>query len=159
MPSTTFDLNFMREAIALSLASVESGGGPFGAAVVQDRQIIGRGQNRVTIDVDPTAHAEVVAIREACRAIGNFSLAGCVIYTSCQPCPMCLSAICWSRLDAIVYGNTVDDAAAIGFDDRKLYDGLQAPTPGGLIPMVSLLRDEALEAFRLWEAMPDRVSY
>lgn len=159
MPTSEFDLIFMREAIALSVSSVEAGGGPFGAIIVREQQIIGRGQNRVTIDIDPTAHAEVVAIREACRTIGNFSLDGCVIYASCHPCPMCLSAICWARLDAVVFGNTADDAAAIGFDDRKIYDALQNSTLDALVPMVPLLRDEALEAFRRWEAKPDRVAY
>lgn len=149
----------MREAIALSIASVESGGGPFGSVVVRGDQVIGRGQNRVTVDFDPTAHAEVVAIREACRCIGDFSLAGCVIYCSCQPCPMCLSAICWARLDAIVYGNTADDAATIGFDDRRFYDALRSAESAPLVPMHAMLRDEALHAFRRWEANPDRVAY
>lgn len=155
----TINPDFMREAIDLSIASVESGGGPFGAVIEQNGQIIGRGQNRVTVDLDPTAHAEVVAIREACRSINNFSLAGCVIYCSCQPCPMCLSAICWARLDAVVFGNTADDAAAIGFDDRRIYDALRATETAPLVPMVPMLRDEALAAFRLWQANPDRVPY
>ncbi len=150
---------FMREAIALSIASVDAGGGPFGAVVVRGEDIIGRGQNRVTVDLDPTAHAEVVAIREACRCLNNFSLADCVIYCSCQPCPMCLSAICWARLDAIVYGNTADDAAAIGFDDRRHYDALRAAESAPLVPMHLMLRDEALHAFRKWEVNPDRVPY
>lgn len=155
------DLNpaFMREAIGLSLSSVDAGGGPFGAVVVQADQIIGRGQNRVTADLDPTAHAEIVAIRDACRTIGNFSLAGCAIYSSCQPCPMCLSAIYWARLDAIVFGNTADDAASIGFDDRRLYTALAYSSGEELLPMDTMLRDEAIVAFQRWAAKADRVPY
>ena len=151
---------FMREAIRLSLDSIRRGaGGPFGAVVVQAGRIIGSGANRVTSSNDPTAHAEVVAIREACRALATFHLGGCEIYTSCEPCPMCLSAIYWARLDRVFYANTREDAARIAFDDEFLYREVALPLAERKLPMQPLLREEALAAFSEWQAMPDRVAY
>ncbi|MDX1905685.1 MAG: nucleoside deaminase [Bacteroidia bacterium] len=151
---------FMREAIRLSVENVGSGvGGPFGAVVVKDGQIIARGQNRVTSTQDPTAHAEVVAIREACQTLGHFQLDGCDLYTSCEPCPMCLGAIYWARPDRVFYANTCADAAAIGFDDRFIYDEITLAHAERRIPMIPLLRDEAGEAFRRWHDDGDKTLY
>ena len=151
---------FMRQAIELSRIHMEAGeGGPFGAVVVKDGHIIGEGWNRVTSTCDPTAHAEVVAIREACSRLGQFSLKGCEIYTSCEPCPMCLAAIYWARLDRICYANTQADAAAIQFDDAWLYREVALPVQKRSLPAESLLREEALAVFRAWEAKPDKVRY
>lgn len=154
------DETFMREAIALARRGVEAGtGGPFGALIVCDGRIIGRGWNRVIVDRDPTAHAEMMAIRDACRHLGDFRLDGCALYTSSEPCPMCQSATHWARLDRVVYAATIRDAAAIGFDDGRILDAL-AGRDGGLgLPADQILRDEALEVFRLWERSPLRVNY
>jgi guanine deaminase len=151
---------FMRKTIELSIENVRSGkGGPFAALVVKDGLIIATGTNRVTTTFDPTAHAEVVAIREACRALSQFQLSGCEIYTSCEPCPMCLGAIYWSRPSKVYFGNTHADAARIGFDDSFIYQQLKAPAEKRAIPMIPLLRDEALAAFDEWERKSDRVPY
>ena len=149
----------MRRAIELARSSIQSGGGPFGAVVARDGVIVAEGQNRVTVWNDPTAHAEVVAIRDACARLGTFSLAGCEIYTSCEPCPMCLSAIYWARLDRIWFANTKVDAAAIEFDDHFIYDELAKPVAHRAIPMTGMLRDEALAAFQDWQANASRVRY
>jgi len=151
---------FMRRAIALSLEQVRSGGGgPFGAVIVKDGRIIAEGANRVTTSHDPTAHAEIVAIRNACAALRDFSLAGCEIYTSCEPCPMCLGAIYWARLDRIHYGNGRADAARIGFDDAFLYDEIPLPLDRRRIPTGQLLSDEAQAAFTAWALKADKVRY
>ena len=150
----------MRHAIALSRRGMEGGaGGPFGAVVVQDGRVIAEGWNQVTSTNDPTAHAEVVAIRRACTALGRFDLRGAVLYTSCEPCPMCLSAAYWARLDAVVYGNARDDAAAIGFDDQFLYDEVAKPLEARSLPIRRLLPAEALEVFAAWAEKPDKVPY
>ncbi len=152
--------NFMRRAIALAEQSVaELGGGPFGAVVVYDGRIVGEGTNQVTGSHDPTAHAEVVAIRAACTELGTFSLAGCEIFASCEPCPMCLSAIYWARIDRIFYGNTKTDAAAIGFDDDHIYREIALPIGDRSIPTERLLTDEAIAAFRAWANSDDKIAY
>lgn len=151
---------FLREAIRLSLEKMEGNeGGPFGAVIVRNGEIIGRGWNRVTSTNDPTAHAEVVAIRGACSYLKTFSLAGCEIYSSCEPCPLCLAAIYWSRLDRIYYAATCDDAAAAGFDDRNFYRELGKPAGDRSIPMEHALRDEALIALQGWIKKEDRIRY
>jgi guanine deaminase len=151
---------FMARAIELSLRNVEQGlGGPFGAVVVKDGEIIAEGANSVTTTNDPTAHAEVIAIREACKKLGYFELNGCEIYTSCEPCPMCLGAIYWARPDRVYYGNTADDAAQVGFDDSFIYTELGHAHDGRRIPMISLMREEALGAFRAWAKKSDRIHY
>ena len=151
---------FMRRAIALSRIHMEAGeGGPFGAVVVKDGQILGEGWNRVTSTCDPTAHAEVVAIRKACEQLGTFSLKGCEIYTSCEPCPMCLAAIYWARLDRIWYANGRADAAAIQFDDDWLYREVALPIPERSLATTELLREEALVVFQAWEAKADKTRY
>jgi tRNA(Arg) A34 adenosine deaminase TadA len=151
---------FMREAIRLSLEkSRENCGGPFGAVVVREGEIIGRGWNQVTSKNDPTAHAEVVAIRAACKKLETFQLADCELYTSCEPCPMCLSAIYWARVRRIFYANTRRDAARIRFDDDSIYREISRPMARRKIPMRQLLRAEALKAFAAWEAKTDKVLY
>lgn len=151
---------FLREAIRLSLEKMEGNeGGPFGAVVVREGVIIGRGWNRVTSTNDPTAHAEVVAIRDACSTIKSFSLAGCELYSSCEPCPLCLAAIYWSRLNAIYYAATCEDAAAAGFDDRTFYQELAKPADQRSIPMVQALHHEAMVAFEAWNKKQDRIRY
>jgi tRNA(Arg) A34 adenosine deaminase TadA len=152
--------SFMRRALALAEENVTvSGGGPFGAVIVRDGRIIGEGTNQVTGSHDPTAHAEVVAIRTACRELGSFSLAGCEIYASCEPCPMCLSAIYWARLDRIYYGNSKTDAAAIGFDDDHIYREIPLPISERAIPTERILADEALVAFRAWDISDTKIEY
>jgi tRNA(Arg) A34 adenosine deaminase TadA len=152
--------NFMRRAIDLSRIHMEAGeGGPFGAIVVKDGQILGEGWNRVTSTCDPTAHAEIVAIRNACDRLGTFTLKGCEIYTSCEPCPMCLSAIYWARLDRIWYANGRADAAAIQFDDEWLYREVALPMSDRSLPAKELMRDEALAVFRAWDAKVDKTRY
>jgi len=151
---------FMRRAIELSRSHMEAGeGGPFGAVVVKDGQVVADGWNRVTSSHDPTAHAEVTAIREACARLGTFELRGCEIYTSCEPCPMCLSAIYWARLDRIWYANGQADAAAIQFDDAWLYREVALPLGERSLPLTQLLRDEALTVFKAWEAKVDKIRY
>jgi len=151
---------FMRRAIALAEKNVtDSGGGPFGAVVVHEGRIIGEGTNQVTGTHDPTAHAEVVAIRAACIQLGTFSLAGCEIFASCEPCPMCLSAIYWARIERIFFGNTKTDAAAIGFDDDHIYREIPLPISERAIPTERLLADEAIAAFRAWETADNKIEY
>src|ERR1022692_4250799 len=150
----------MQRAIALATENVLSGsGGPFGAVVVRNGQIIATGVNLVTSTNDPTAHAEVVAIRAACKEVGDFRLAGCVVYTSCEPCPMCLSALYWSRCDAIFFGNSAADAMAAGFDDSFLYAEVARPLDQRRIPTRRLLGEEAIESFNAWRAQPDKIEY
>ena len=152
--------SFMHEAIQLSLEKMREGqGGPFGAVVVKNGQIIGRGWNEVTSAHDPTAHAEILAIREACRNVGTFRLDGCELYASCEPCPMCLSAIYWARMDRLFYAATRQDAAAAGFDDEFLYREIALPIVERRLPTVQLLREQALTAMAEWRASPDRVPY
>jgi len=151
--------DFMRRAIALSNEMMDRGGGPFGAVIVKDGAILAEGANRVTVTHDPTAHAEVVAIRNACAKLGNHVLAGSEIYTTCEPCPMCLAAIYWARLDRIYYANTRSDAARIGFDDDFLYREIPLPLEARQIRMIRLLEDEAGATFAAWESKPDKVRY
>jgi guanine deaminase len=151
---------FMKEAVRLSIGNVESGqGGPFGAVVVKDGKIISRGTNQVTSLNDPTAHAEVVAIRKACEALHSFQLDGCEIYCSCEPCPMCLGAIYWARPAKVFFGNTKEDAALIGFDDQFIYDELKRPISERKLLTVQLMPEQALEAFRKWSENPDKIVY
>lgn len=152
--------HFMREAITLAHDGSHHGqGGPFGCVVVRLGEIVGRGQNFVTSTNDPTAHAEVTAIRDACARLKTFRLADCTLYTSCEPCPMCLSAIYWARIPSVFFGNTRKDAAQIGFDDDYFYQQVALPPEQRSINMQPLLRDEALAAFRAWSARPDKLSY
>lgn len=151
---------FMREAIALSRKGMENNeGGPFGCIVVKDGKIVGRGNNKVSSTNDPTAHAEVTAIRDACRNLGSFQLSGCDIYTSCEPCPMCLGAIYWARPDRVFYANTRHDAAAIGFDDSMIYEEMSLDMALRKIPLHTLCREEALEVFRAWKEKDDKTLY
>ena len=151
---------FMREAIRLSVQKMRGDhGGPFGAIVVKGNRIVGRGWNKVTSSNDPTAHAEVVAIRDACKRLKTFELDGCELYTSCEPCPMCLSAIYWARLKAVYYGNTRKDAARIAFNDDFIYREVALPISQRKIPMKQLLRKEALAAFIEWKNKEDKVPY
>lgn len=156
---TDKDREFMREAIRLANESVRNGGGPFGAVLVKDGVIIAGSANRVTVDIDPTAHAEVNTIRLACRKLGTFDLSGCVIYTSCEPCPMCLGAIYWARIDRIYYGNNRNDAAEIDFADNFIYEELDKPLSERTVPIIPMLRDEALQTFRMWSEKDDKVEY
>jgi guanine deaminase len=150
----------MAEAIALSSRGLKGGrGGPFGAVVARDGKIIGRGHNRVLADSDPTAHAEVVALRDACRRLGVFHLDGCVLYASCEPCPMCLAAAYWARVDRIVFANSRGDAAAIGFGDAFLYDEIKRPPRRRKLPMTRLMAKEAKAAFRAWAAWDRKTRY
>jgi tRNA(Arg) A34 adenosine deaminase TadA len=150
----------MRAAIRLSIAKMRAGcGGPFGAVIVKGGRIVGRGWNQVTSTNDPTAHAEVVAIRDACKRLKSFQLDGCDLYTSCEPCPMCLSAIYWSRLRKVYYGNTRKDAAKIAFDDDFIYEQVALPIQKRTLVMKEFLRDEALAAFKEWAAKTDKVPY
>lgn len=158
--STNRHHEFMRRAIQLSIENVEShAGGPFGAVVVRDGVIVGEGSNKVTSSNDPTAHAEIEAIRAACRKLGTFELTGATIYTSCEPCPMCLSAIYWARIGEIYYANTKQDASAIKFDDAFIYEEIAKAIDRRTVPMSQLMRDEALEAFAKWNADSTRVNY
>jgi guanine deaminase len=158
--STEPQPDFMRHAIALATENVRTGrGGPFGTVIVRDGEILAEGTNLVTDTNDPTAHAEVNAIREACRKLGAFSLSGCTLYSSCEPCPMCLAAIYWARIDRIYYANTDEDAARIGFDDAFLYRELAMPRDKRSIPEVQLLRTEALESFAAWESSTIKTPY
>ncbi len=150
---------FMKEAIEVSMENIQQGGGPFGAVVVKDGKIIARSGNSVTRDNDPTAHAEVNAIREAAKVLDNHDLSGCVIYSSCEPCPMCLSAIYWARIDRIYYGNNRYDAADIGFDDNFLYEELRKDLNERKIPIEQLDRDEAQKTFAAWKEMEDKIPY
>lgn len=149
----------MRRAIRLSIDSVNNGGGPFGAVIAKDGEIIAEGSNRVTIDQDPTAHAEISTIRMACKKLGTFDLSGCEIYTSCEPCPMCFGAIYWAHLDKIYYANDRKDAAKIGFDDDFIYQEIALPNYRRNKPSEIILRDEAIKAFELWEKKADKTEY
>lgn len=149
----------MRKAIALSIENVKNGGGPFGAVIAKDGKILSTGANRVTHNCDPTAHAEVMAIRNACEKLGTFDLSGYEIYTSCEPCPMCLGAIYWAHLDKIYYGNTKTDAKNIGFDDSFIYDEIDLKPVDRKLSSQQLLSEEAIEAFRQWEVKEDKTEY
>lgn len=149
----------MREAICLSEENVTNGGGPFGAVIARDGRIVARGVNRVTANNDPTAHAEVSAIRAACEKLNTFDLSGCQIYTSCEPCPMCLGAIYWAHIDKMYYGNDKDDAKAIDFDDSFIYDELALPRGERRLPVEVLLDNEAIKAFEMWKNKSDKVEY
>ena len=150
---------FMSRAIELSIESVKSGGGPFGSVIIKNNEIISEGMNRVTKNNDPTAHGEIVAIRNACKNLNDFSLKECELYTSCEPCPMCLSAIYWSRIDKIYYANTRDDAKKIDFDDSLIYSELTKKIKERKIPTTQLMRDEALQGFKLWKNTENKVKY
>lgn len=149
----------MRKAIALSLENIKNGGGPFGAVVVKDEKIISTGVNQVTSNIDPTAHAEVNAIRKASRKLRTFDLSGCEIYTSCEPCPMCLGAIYWAHIDKMYYGNTKSDAKNIGFDDSFIYDEIALKPENRQVKTIQLLPDEAIKAFEAWKNVEDKVVY
>lgn len=150
----------MSRAIELSIENVRSGrGGPFGAVIVKDAGIVAEGTNRVTQASDPTAHAEIVAIRAACRNLDAFSLTGCEIYVSCEPCPMCLGAIYWARIDRVYFAGLASDASDAGFDDSFIYREIALPPNARKIPMISMMRQSALDAFRLWKEKPDKIAY
>jgi guanine deaminase len=154
------DQAFMARAIELSIANVRSGnGGPFGTVIVKDGAVLAEAANQVTATNDPTAHAEVVAIRKACAKIGFFELKGCELYTSCEPCPMCLGAIYWARIDRVYFGCLAGDAAKVGFDDSAIYGEFTQPHAEREIPMISMMREKALAAFRAWEENPGKVRY
>ena len=150
---------FMTRAIQLSIDSVNTGGGPFGSVIVKDNKIISEGMNRVTSNNDPTAHGEIVAIRQACEILNTFNLSGTEIYTSCEPCPMCLSGIYWAHVDKIYYGNTRTDAAKIGFDDDFIYQEFNKDITSRKISMIQTMNDEASKAFDSWEKKPDKIKY
>lgn len=154
-----FEKRFMDDAIRLSVENIRRGGGPFAAVVVKNGMIVSAEGNSVTIDNDPTAHAEVNAIRSACRNLNTFDLSGCEIYASCEPCPMCLSAIYWAHIDRIYYAATREDAASIGFDDQMIYDEIPLRQSERMIPGIQYCRDEALEAFREWGKSTDKTEY
>ena len=156
---TEEDARFMEMAIRLSEENVDSGGGPFGAVIVRDGELIATGANRVVPNNDPTAHAEVIAIRNACQKLGTFELDGCTVYTSCEPCPMCLSALYWAGVSRICYGNTKVDARNINFDDSFIYDQLELSYSDRKILCEHFMRDRALSAFRKWAAKTDKVEY
>jgi len=154
-----FNSKFMRKAIALSIENIKKGGGPFGAVIVKEGKIIATGSNRVTANTDPTAHAEINAIRKASRKLGTFDLSGCQIYSSCEPCPMCLGAIYWAHLDKLYYGNTKLDAKNIGFDDSFIYDEIDLKPKDRKVTTTQILQDEAIVAFELWQKTDDKVKY
>lgn len=153
------DKKFMRRAIDLSIENVANGGGPFGAVIVRDGEIISTGTNNVVPHCDPTAHAEVTAIRKACQKVKDFNLAGCTIYTSCEPCPMCLSAIYWAGIERIYYGNTKEDAEEINFSDKFIYEEIERPISERKVPAQMMMRDEAQEAFIAWKNKEDKIEY
>ena len=150
---------FMKRAIELSIKSVNSGTGPFGAVLIKDNQIIAEGFNKVTTSNDPTSHAEIVAIRMACKVLNNFNLEGCDLYTTCEPCPMCLSAIYWARINKIYYANTRVDAQKIDFSDAMIYEELNKTIEDRKIPMHQMMRDDALKAFDMWDKKEDKIKY
>jgi tRNA(Arg) A34 adenosine deaminase TadA len=157
---TDFDERLLRESIDLAREHMREGsGGPFGAVIARGEAVLARGWNQVTSELDPTAHAEVVAIRRACAALGDFRLDGCTLYASCEPCPMCLAAIYWARIDRVVFGAGRADAAAIGFDDSRIYDEISLPRDARTLHMRQLLRDEARSAMEEWVAKSDRIPY
>jgi len=149
----------MRRAIALALDNIRAGGGPFAALVVKDDRVVAEGVNQVTANNDPTAHAEIVVIRAACSVLHSFQLTGCDLYTSCEPCPMCLGAIYWARPARVFYAGTADDAASAGFDDAFIYEELRLPLPARRIPMTELLREEGAAIFKAWAAKMDKSPY
>ncbi len=149
----------MLRAIELSIKSVNSGTGPFGSVIVKDNKIISEGFNTVTLIKDPTSHAEIAAIRIACKVLNNFSLEGCSLYTTCEPCPMCLSAIYWARIDKVYYANTRNDAQKIDFSDALIYEELNKDIKERKIPMHQIMREEALKAFELWDKKEDKIKY
>ena len=150
---------FMKRAIELSIKSVNTGGGPFGCVIVKDGKIVAEGSNKVTSTNDPTAHGEIVAIRDACKKLNDFNLQGSELYSTCEPCPMCLSAIYWARIKKIYYANTREDARKIDFDDSLIYSEFKKNINERKIPMIQTMRNEALEAFQLWEKKTDKVKY
>ena len=150
---------FLLRAIELSIKSIENQGGPFGSVIVKDGKIISEGFNKVTSTNDPTAHGEIVAIREACKNLNTFNLKGCDLYSSCEPCPMCLSAIYWARIDKVYYANTREDAQKIDFDDSFIYSEFQKNINERKIPMFQMMRNEALESFELWDKKKDKIKY
>ena len=150
---------FILKAIELSIKSAETTGGPFGCVIVKDNKIISEGFNKVTLTNDPTAHGEIVAIREACNKLNTFKLSGCELYSSCEPCPMCLSAIYWSRIDKIFYANTRDDAKNIDFDDSFIYSEINKKIEDRKLQMIQMHRDEALKAFKIWDEKVDKIKY
>ena len=151
--------DFMRQAIDLAVENINNGGGPFGAVIVKDGEVVATGANRVTANNDPTAHAEVSAIRAACTKLGTFDLSGCVIYTSCEPCPMCLGAIYWAHIDKIYYGANQYDAARIDFDDSFIYRELELTPDKRNKPVENILHDEALAPFKAWKEKEDKIRY
>lgn len=153
------DERFMEMAIKLSEENIDTGGGPFGAVIVRNGEVISTGANRVVPNSDPTAHAEVMAIRNACTKLGTFKLDGCTVYSSCEPCPMCLSALYWAGVDRICYGNTKDDAKAIDFDDSFIYDQLELAYEERSIKCEHFMREKALHAFRKWDMKQDKIEY
>ncbi len=154
-----YNNKFMRKAIALSIENIKNGGGPFGAVIVKDGKIIATGVNRVTANTDPTAHAEVNAIRKASKKLGTFDLAGCDIYTSCEPCPMCLGAVYWAHIDKMYYGNTKSDAKNIGFDDSFIYDEIELKPENRKLESTQLLHNESIVAFENWVKAEDKIEY
>ena len=150
---------FMQRAIELSIESINSGGGPFGSVIVKDGKIISEGMNRVTVNNDPTAHGEIVAIRNACKKLNTFNLSDCSLYSSCEPCPMCMSAIYWSRIGKVYYANTRDDAKKINFDDSLIYSEIPKKNEDKKISMKQMMRNEALKAFDLWDKKTDKIEY
>ena len=150
---------FMLKAIELSIKSAETIGGPFGCVIVKENKIISEGSNKVTSTNDPTAHGEIVAIREACLKLNTFNLSGCELYSTCEPCPMCLSAIYWSHIDKIFYANTRNDAKNIDFDDSFIYSEINKKIGDRKIQMIQMLRDEALKAFKIWDEKVDKIKY
>ena len=150
---------FMARAIELSIKSANTNGGPFGSVIVKDNKIISEGSNKVTSSNDPTAHAEIVAIRGACEQLKTFNLSSCEIYTTCEPCPMCLSAIYWSRIDKIFYANTREDAKSIDFDDSSIYFEVSKKIEERKIKMTQMLRNEAIKAFEIWDKKIDKIKY
>jgi tRNA(Arg) A34 adenosine deaminase TadA len=160
MAATEEDRTFMERAIALAREGSErNDGGPFGCVIVRDGRVVGEGCNKVTSTNDPTAHAEIVAIRDACRNLAAFQLEGCVVYTSCEPCPMCLGAIYWARPAAVFFAGTREDAAAAGFDDELFYDELGKPNDERQLKLVGLMRERSQEVFRQWTAKADKIEY
>lgn len=156
---TELDKKFMQQAIELSASNVENGGGPFGAVIVKDGEVVATGVNRVTANNDPTAHAEVSAIRMACQKLSTFRLSGCVIYTSCEPCPMCLSAIYWAGLDKIYFANTKEDARTIDFADAFIYEEIEKPYSQRRVPFVNMMREDAFKVFQAWIDKADKIKY
>ena len=154
-----YNEKFLRRAIELSICNIEKGGGPFGAIIVKDGKIIAEGVNRVTTDNDPTAHAEINAIRNASAVLGTFNLSSCELYSSCEPCPMCLSAIYWAHIDNLYYSNTKNDAKAIGFDDSFIYDELNLPCHERRLKTHQYLSEEAIVAFERWKNKEDKTAY